>query len=84
MGLDSHLMDMRIRFNELLRERDLSPYALAMGSNGRISLSAAHRLARKDGRVARFEASLLDALCDILKVEPNELLEREPQPKKKR
>lgn len=78
------LMDMRIRITELLKEREMTPYALAMNSKGRISLSAAHRLARKDGRVARFEASLLDALCDAFNVDPNELLEREPQPKRRR
>jgi DNA-binding Xre family transcriptional regulator len=77
-------MDMRIRINELLEARGLSPYGLAMKSNGRISLSAAHRLARENGRVKLFSASLLDALCDALDVDPNELLEREMQPKKKR
>jgi DNA-binding Xre family transcriptional regulator len=70
-------MNMRIRINELLQKRGLSPYGLAMESKGRISLSAAHRLARMDGRVKLFSASLLDALCDALNVDPNELLERE-------
>ncbi len=74
-------MDMRIRINELLEERDLTPYGLAMKSKGRISLSAAHRLAREDGRVKLFNAALLDALCDVLEVDPNTLLERD---KKKR
>ena len=77
-------MDMRIRITELLAERSMTPYALAMGSKGRISLSAAHRLAREGGRVKLFSAALLDALCDTLNVEPSELLEREPQPKKGR
>lgn len=70
-------MDMRIRINELLAEKGWSPYALAMESKGRISLSAAHRLARHKGRVKLFNASLLDALCDVFGVEPNELLERD-------
>jgi len=78
VAIDSHLMEMRIRIPELLEERGLTPYALAQKSGGRISLSAAHRLARTKGRVKLFNAALLDALCDILEVEPNELLEREP------
>jgi DNA-binding Xre family transcriptional regulator len=77
-------MEMRIRINELLEARGLSPYGLAMGSKGRISLSAAHRLARENGRVKLFSAALLDALCDVLGVEPNELLEREPAKKGRR
>ena len=43
---------------------------------------AAHRLAREDGRVKLFSAALLDALCDAFNVDPNELLEREPEKKR--
>lgn len=75
-------MEMRIRFNELLKDAKLTPYSLALKSNGRISLSAAHRLAREDGRVKLFSAALLDALCDAFNVDPNELLEREPEKKR--
>jgi DNA-binding Xre family transcriptional regulator len=76
-------MDMRIRFNELLAENGLTPYALALKSDGRISLSAAHRLARVNGRVKLINASLLDALCDAFDVDPNELLERETKKRRK-
>jgi DNA-binding Xre family transcriptional regulator len=70
-------MEMRVRIPELLEQRGLTPYSLAMKSGSRISLSAAHRLARAEGRVKLFSAELLEALCDVLEVEPGELLERE-------
>jgi len=72
-------MEMRIRFPELLERSGLTPYALAQKSKGRISLSAAHRLARTNGRVKLFNAALLDALCDAFEVDPNALLERETE-----
>lgn len=76
-------MEMRVRIPELLEERGLTPYSLAMKSGSRISLSAAHRLARAQGRVKLFSADLLEALCDVLEVDPGELLEREA-PKRRR
>jgi len=76
-------MEMRVRIPELLEQRGLTPYSLARSSGNRISLSAAHRLARAEGRVKLFSAELLEALCDVLNVEPGELLEREA-PKRRR
>jgi DNA-binding Xre family transcriptional regulator len=70
-------MSVRLRLNALLEEHQLTPYALAKRSGGRISSSTIHRLARQEGRVKLFDADLLDALCDVLGVEPSELLERE-------
>jgi DNA-binding Xre family transcriptional regulator len=72
-------MDMRIRIPELLNERGLSWYALARESQGRISPSAAFRLTEAKGRIKRFDAKLLDALCDVLNVDPNGLLQRDPE-----
>jgi len=69
---------MRVRLAELLEIRGLTAYAVAQQSDGRISTSALYRLLKSDGRVRYLDAELLDALCDVLDVEPGELLEREP------
>jgi len=69
---------MRLRLPELLEERDLTPYALAKASGGRIDMSQAYRLTRARGRVRYLDTKLLDALCDVLGVEPGELLSRTP------
>jgi DNA-binding Xre family transcriptional regulator len=55
----------------------MSAYALSKQSKGRISMSTAYRMARLSGRVKNFDAELLEALCDVLAVEPGELLERD-------
>lgn len=69
-------MLMRLRLPELLEARGLSPYALAKASAGRISMSTAYRVVQKKGRLANFDAEMLDAICDVLGVKPAELLER--------
>lgn len=74
---------MRLRIPELLDAADLTPYALHKQSAGRISLSTAYRLARKRGEVKNFAGELLEALCDVLDVEPGDLLER-ATPKRRR
>ena len=68
---------MRVRLAELLELRGMTAYAVAQESEGRISTSALYRLLKSDGRVRLLDADLLDALCDVLEVEPGELLERE-------
>ena len=68
---------MRLRINELLRKRGLTPYALAKASAGRISMSTAYRLARLRGRLKTFDEHVLEALCDVLDLEPGQLFERE-------
>ena len=70
-------MLVRIRIPELLEKRGITPYALAARSEGRISLSTAYRLNRSRGHGHAFDSALLEALCDVLDVEPGELLERE-------
>jgi DNA-binding Xre family transcriptional regulator len=76
-------MDMRLRLPELLEERDLTAYEVAKKSGGRISPSTLYRLSRDKGYVESFSSSLLEALCDVLEVEPGELLEREAKRRKR-
>ena len=68
---------MRLRIPELYRARRMTAYAVARASKGRISLSTAYRLHRANGRFDRVSSSFLSALCDVLKVRPGELFERE-------
>lgn len=70
-------MSVRIRLPELLEEHDLTAYAIAQRSGGRISASTLYRLTRSKGRVRYIDAELLDALCDVLGVGPGEVLERQ-------
>jgi DNA-binding Xre family transcriptional regulator len=76
-------MDVRVRIPELLSadaekgRKKTTPYALAKQSAGRISLSTAYRLVKRKGQLESFESKLLEALCDVLNVEPGELLERD-------
>jgi DNA-binding Xre family transcriptional regulator len=72
-------MRMRLRLPELLREHKppITPYAVAKASGGRISPSTIYRLTRSKGRVQNFDGELLEALCDVLGVEPGALLQRE-------
>lgn len=76
-------MFVRIRFPELLQERGLTTYSVARDSGQRISLSTAYRLKKKDGRLESYSSDLLEALCDVFRVTPGELLEREA-PKRRR
>lgn len=77
-------MLMRLRLPELLDERGLSAYALSKRSGGRISMSTAYRLAKLNGRVQNFDAEMLEALCDVLQVEPGQLMERDKPKRSKR
>jgi hypothetical protein len=70
---------MRLRLPELIEAAELTPYALAKRSGGRISLSTAYRLCRMRGSLESFEARALDALCDVLGVEPGDLFERQQE-----
>ena len=76
---------MRIRIPELLEERGLTPYAVAHHplNADRIKLTTLYRLVRSGGTAPPFAPAVLDALCDILEVEPAELFERE-KPKRRR
>lgn len=61
--------------SEILDERGMTAYGLAEASGGRISMSAAYRLA--DDKWEQLPRKVLDALCDVLGVEPGELFERD-------
>lgn len=66
---------MRLRIPELLKEKGLTPYALAKRSGGRILMSTAYRLVSMRGALGYYEAELLQALADVLEVGPGELFE---------
>ncbi len=67
---------MRLRVPELLAERHMTPYALHKASDGRISLSAAYRLA--SGEFRAVSSTVLDALCDVFEIDdPGPLFTRE-------
>jgi DNA-binding Xre family transcriptional regulator len=70
-------MALRLRLKELLEERDMTPYAFAKATNGRVSMSTAYRVVRMRGRLATFDAMLLEAICDVLRVKPGELFKWE-------
>jgi DNA-binding Xre family transcriptional regulator len=76
--------NVRLRINELLRERGLTAYALAKRSEGRLGLRMAYRLTKQRGRFSTIRADVLEALCDALGVEPGELLERAPRKGRRR
>ena len=42
-----------------------------------MSMSTAYRIVRMRGRIATFDARLLEAVCDVLRVKPGELFEWE-------
>lgn len=68
---------MRLRIPELLKARGLTPYSFAKAMSGRISASTAYRIVEKQGKLANFDAEMLEALCDVLGVKPAELFERD-------
>jgi DNA-binding Xre family transcriptional regulator len=70
-------MLMRLRIPELLEQRGITPYAVARDSDERISRSTIYRLVERRGRLNTFAADMLEALCEILKVQPGELFERD-------
>ena len=73
---------LRLRVPELLAKRQMTPYALAKRSGGRISMSTAYRLLDNDGRLETFSAALLEGLLDVFEVDIAELLERVPEKRK--
>ena len=73
---------MRLRLDALLAERGMSAYRLIQDSGGRLSPSTVYRLARDEWECLPRE--VLDALCEVLRCTPGELLTREPPPKRHR
>ena len=74
----------RIKLPELLQQRGLTAYGLAVASQGRLDMSTLYRITRAKGRARYLDSQLLDALCDVLKVELGELLERVPTARRRR
>jgi DNA-binding Xre family transcriptional regulator len=70
-------MLMRLRIPDVFEQRGLTAYEVAKRSNGRILPSSLYRLTRARGAVKFIDSDLLEALCDVLDVEPGDLLERE-------
>lgn len=75
---------MRLRLPELLARRKMTGYQLAKLSEGRISFSTLYRILRADGYSNSYESKFLDAVCDVLEVEPEELFEKEGHVPKRR
>ena len=75
---------MILRLKELLKEKGMSPYAFSKASRGRVSMSSVYRIVRMRGRIAMFDARLLDAICDVLHVEPDQLFDRTRRRSRKR
>lgn len=64
----------------MTRDGIANAHDLAKRSGGRIPITTAYRLVSHGGRLDKRLAGLLEALCDLFKVEPGELLQREPAP----
>ncbi len=73
---------MRLRIPELFDERKKTPYEVARDSGGRLTEATLYRLAREKGSVKFVSLGLLQALCDVLHVEPATLFEYHPEPVK--
>jgi DNA-binding Xre family transcriptional regulator len=78
----AYLGSVRLRVPELLRVRALTAYRLATDSGGRISMSMAYRLSRT-GAFRCLSPEQLDALCELLDVEPGDLFEHLPRKKRR-
>lgn len=64
-----------LRVAELLERADMTAYQLAQLSEGRISKSAAYRMAA--GEVERLSGSQVAALCEVLRCKPGDLFGEE-------
>lgn len=64
---------MRLRIPELFAERGQTPYQVARDSDKRLTEATLYRIAREKGGVKFVSLGVLQALCDVLKVEPAEL-----------
>jgi DNA-binding Xre family transcriptional regulator len=77
-------MSLRLRFPELLDERQLSGYGLSAATRGKVSLSTVYRWIRAKGRIETVDISLLGALCEALNVEPGDLFEMQGRRRRSR
>lgn len=75
---------MRLRFPELLDERELTAYQLVQMSQGRITLSTAYRATRLRGRLKLIDAGFAEEVCAALGIGPDELFELDTARKKRK
>jgi DNA-binding Xre family transcriptional regulator len=70
---------MRLRIPELFEERNQTAYEIARDSGGRLTEATLYRIARERGAVKFVSLGVLQALCDVLQVEPSALFAYERQ-----
>jgi DNA-binding Xre family transcriptional regulator len=70
---------MRLRVPELWEERHQTAYQVAKESGGRLTEATLYRIEREKGAVKFVSLGVLQALCDVFEVEPQELLVYERQ-----
>lgn len=75
-------MTVRLRLPELLRARGLTAYRLGRACEGAISPSMVYRLVRQRGAFRCLSPEQIDILCEVLEVEPGELIVREKKGKR--
>ena len=66
----------RLRIHELMKQREISAYALSKGAL--LPYPSAYRLSRPHGRFGRLHEETLDSLCRYFQVQPGRLLEWVP------
>ena len=76
-GYVSSVMEMRLRFPELLNDTGMTAYEVAAKSGGRISRSWAYRAKKLRGKLGTFGAVEIEALCDVFNLPLEELFERD-------
>lgn len=77
-----YIGNMELRVSQILDRLGKTAYWLSEASGGRISMSAAYRLAADEWE--QLPRETLAALCDTLGVEPGEILDHQPKPAGKR
>lgn len=72
----------RFRLAAVLKQKGWTPYRLSQETG--LTVPTAYRLADPDGQFGRFTADTLDRLCGALDVQPGDLLEWVPAPRRGR
>ena len=71
----------RLTVHQIMARRGISAYALSRGA--KLSYPSAYRLSRPDGRFGRLHADTLDRLCAFFNVQPGQLLQWVPPPRRR-
>jgi DNA-binding Xre family transcriptional regulator len=69
---------MRLRIPEVFKGR--TAYQVAVASSGILDEGTLYRLQRRRGVVKFVSTKLMQSLCDVLEISPDELLDYERQP----